>query len=388
MCLRQASEHMAVELVTNIEQFGLLQPEWRELDASVAVPLPFGTSDWVHCWWRHLSSNRAAVRDRMFTLAVRDASHRLIGVAPMMITERPGAGPLRMRCLQFIGTDPNITEICGVGARSGYEEVVYREILTYVRRSHLLWDWMQWTGIHRAGAAVVQPDVAAWKGETCCWVLPLAPSWDEFKTRLSRNMKEALRKSINAPKRDGVELRLEVVTRQDDVGPALDRFFVLHASRAKLNETIRHPDVFRLPAARDFLRDVCKRFARRGIAHLFNLKHGATTVATRIGFRLGSSMYLYFSGYDPEYGRYSAMTRCLAGAICWSIDAGLKTVNLSTGTDISKTRWRPQQHAFLEATLITPTFRARAAHAVYTCSEQLAATSARILLMQFARRPA
>jgi len=182
---------MSVELLTTIDQLELLEPEWRELDERLAVPLPFANSDWVQCWWRHLSSNRAAVRDRMFMLAVRDASHRLIGVAPMMIPERPGAGPLRMRSRQFIGADPNITEVCGVCARSEHEETVYREILAYVRRSHLLWDWMRWTGIHARSAAVVEPYAAAWKGEVYSWLLPLAPSWDEFGTRLSRNMEEA-----------------------------------------------------------------------------------------------------------------------------------------------------------------------------------------------------
>jgi hypothetical protein len=72
---------MSVELLTTIE-LELLQLEWQELDERLAVPLPFATSDSVQCWWRHLSSNRAAVLDRMFMLAVRDASHRLIGVAP------------------------------------------------------------------------------------------------------------------------------------------------------------------------------------------------------------------------------------------------------------------------------------------------------------------
>ncbi|TMA71608.1 MAG: hypothetical protein E6J67_22370 [Deltaproteobacteria bacterium] len=96
-----------------------------------------------------------------------------------------------MRSRQFIGADPNITEVCGVCARSEHEETVYREILAYVRRSHLLWDWMRWTGIHARSAAVVEPYAAAWKGEVYSWLLPLAPSWDEFGTRLSRNMEEA-----------------------------------------------------------------------------------------------------------------------------------------------------------------------------------------------------
>jgi CelD/BcsL family acetyltransferase involved in cellulose biosynthesis len=359
---------MKVELLTTLEEVERIVPEWHEFDISGGMPLPFATADWTLAWWRHLSLNRWAVRDRVFTLAVRDRSRTLVGVAPLMITERPAAGPLRLRCLQFIGADNNITEVRTLSARPGHEEAVYRAVAGYVNEASDQWHWMFWTGIHRAGDGFPVTKIAEgrWVRRVSDWVLPLAPTWDQFQAGLHRNVKESLRKCRNAPRRVGLDFRLEVVTQPKDMGPALDRFFELHAARARRSDTVYHPNVFETAAAQSFLRELCALYARRGIAHVFNLKLGESTIATRLGFKLGSSMYLYFSGYDAAYSRYSAMTSCLAGAIRWSTEAGLKSVNLSTGTDVSKTRWGPEEHFFGDAHLVSPGLSAHAAYFVHS----------------------
>ena len=50
---------------------------------------------------------------------------------------------------------------------------------------------------------------------------------------------------------------------------------------------------------------------------------------------------MYFSGYDLAWGRFSVMTTLVAEAIKWAIAERLRIFNLSTGNDVSKTRWRP-----------------------------------------------
>ncbi|GAC1676150.1 MAG: hypothetical protein NVS9B2_26560 [Steroidobacteraceae bacterium] len=76
---------------------------------------------------------------------------------------------------------------------------------------------------------------------------------------------------------------------------------------------------------------------------IFQLKIGAHIVASRIGFVVDSSLYLYYSGYDVEWSRYSVMTTTLAEAIKYAIAKGFKTVNLSPTKDLAKTRWGPRQ---------------------------------------------
>jgi Acetyltransferase (GNAT) domain len=58
---------------------------------------------------------------------------------------------------------------------------------------------------------------------------------------------------------------------------------------------------------------------------------------------VGDGLYLYYSGFDPEWSRYGVMTTTVAEAIKYAIAHGLKTVNLSTHKDVSKSRWSPRQ---------------------------------------------
>jgi CelD/BcsL family acetyltransferase involved in cellulose biosynthesis len=105
-----------------------------------------------------------------------------------------------------------------------------------------------------------------------------------------------------------------------------------------------------------------ERFARRGIARVFQLEIGGEVVAMRLGFRFGDSLYLYYSGFDPAWSRYSVMTTVVAETIRHALEHGVAIVNLSTGADESKMRWRPEEVAYADAVIVAPGLRARIAH--------------------------
>jgi CelD/BcsL family acetyltransferase involved in cellulose biosynthesis len=79
---------------------------------------------------------------------------------------------------------------------------------------------------------------------------------------------------------------------------------------------------------------------------IFQLRIASKIVATRIGFVVGDSLYLYYSGFDPQWARYSVMTTTVAEAIKYAIAQGLTTVNLSPAKDVSKTRWGPREISY------------------------------------------
>jgi CelD/BcsL family acetyltransferase involved in cellulose biosynthesis len=121
----------------------------------------------------------------------------------------------------------------------------------------------------------------------------------------------------------------------------LERFFVLHAGRASANIGVRHRDVFDSPVSRAFLRDAVRRFCDRDRTRVFVVRVGGNVVAIRIGFALNGALYLYYSGYEMAFAKYSIMTTCVAEAIRWAIAERLEVVNLSTGLDAAKARWAP-----------------------------------------------
>jgi CelD/BcsL family acetyltransferase involved in cellulose biosynthesis len=360
---------LTVEKVETLEAMQRLEREWRSLEVSSRCGLPFLTWDWCVGWWKHLREDKLGIRDTLFVRALRGGAGDLVAVAPLMITRRPAVGPFCIRHLQFFGADPNITEVRGVLSSADRQAEAHRTLLEYLREISGEWDTLTLSGVPKEGAMSelvtgLYPN-AEWTKETPDFVLTMAPTWDEFKGKLSRNIKESLRKCYNSLKRDGHEFSLEVATARSEVAVALDRFFFLHQARADLSGTITHRNVFDASMARRFLVDVCERFADRGALRIFSLKIGDRTAAMRIGFVLGDSLYLYYSGYHPDFAKYSVMTTAVAEAIKYAIEHRFVTVNLSTGNDVSKTRWSPDEFVFRQASIVSPSRRGELTHELY-----------------------
>ncbi|HYQ03521.1 MAG TPA: GNAT family N-acetyltransferase [Polyangiaceae bacterium] len=358
---------MMIERIESLVQLDTLEDEWRELETRM-VRLPFVSFDWVQAWWRHLHADSVGVKDELYVRAFRGSRAELRGVVPLMRTRRPGFGPLRLRQLQPFGADPNITEIRGIASAPEDAGDILRALLDHLRSCASEWDFVELTGVPAVHSELVNATgfgAARWVRDVPNYYLPLPATWDEFKSKLSRNIKESLRKCYNAPKRDGLAIKLEVVQSRADARAAVNEFFRLHQARSKLEDTIRHVDVFGAEESRAFLLDVCDRFAARGSLFIFQLKIADAVVATRIGFRCQDTLYLYYSGYDPQYARYSIMTTTVAEAIQFAIAHGFKTVNLSTGNDVSKLRWGPEEAVYRDALLIAPSLRGAIAHESY-----------------------
>jgi len=356
---------LTVERIESFDRLLLLEKEWKKLEPFSG--LPFTTWDWTVAWWMQLRENKLGVKDSLFVRALRTDAGKLVAVAPMLISRRPSIGPLCIRQLQFFGADPNITEIRGMLSTPEWREQAYRALLRHALEQASEWDCMQLSGIppEIGDAELGRFAKFEWTGQTLDYVLPLPASWQEFHAHLPRNIKESLRKCYNSLKRDQRRFRLQIAERPAHVPATLERFFAFHAARALRTDTVQHGDVFASPEARRFLLEVCERFAQRGCLKIFELVVDEQVVAVRIGFVIGESLYLYYSGYDPTFARYSVMTTTVAEAIKYAIGEGMESVNLSTGNDISKSRWNPVERVTRQALLISPSKRAELARDVY-----------------------
>jgi len=365
LCFRLDARRLLVAEHTSIESFTELEEEWRALEAQAGTP--FATWDWAVAWWARLREEKLGVTDSLSIRTVRTIEGHLVAVAPMLISRRPSVGPIRVRQLQFFGADPNITEQRGMLALPEWLGEAYRALVDHALRNTEAWDCMLLSGVPvdlDLGPLATSADFE-WVGQTADYMLTLSNSWAAFRSALPRNIKESLRKCYNSLKRDGLEFRLQVAETVDSVEPALARFFALHAARAEVDDTVHHNDVFATPEARSFLTDVCRRFAVRGALRIFQLQIGDKTVAVRIGFAVGDTLYLYYSGYDPAFAQYSVMTTTVAEAIQYGIAHGFSRVNLSTGKDVSKARWDPTERVTRQALLMSGSRRAKLTHHMY-----------------------
>lgn len=347
---------LKVQRLDSMEQLAALGPAIEGLVSRMRPQTPFAQEPWLRLWWQHYREARLLLRDKLFLRACFDDDERLVGLAPLMLTERPGDGPCRVRVLRFLGGDKNITELRGLICAPEDEVRVTRSLLGHLAASASEWDWFSWDHV-REGAAQAELGALSnfhWTSELADYVLHVSDSWEAFKSTRSRNIKESLRKCYNSLKRDNHRFEFRVLSGSDELESGVHRFLELHRRRAGAEQLSDHADYFRTAPARKLLLGLVAEPERAPCPRLFELWVGESVVASRVGFVLPGELYLYFSGFEPAWSRYSVMTTTVAEAIKWAIGQGIRRVNLSTGTDFSKTRWGPERVVFKSGVLVSP----------------------------------
>jgi CelD/BcsL family acetyltransferase involved in cellulose biosynthesis len=378
---------LTVDKITTDAGLDGLRTEWVALEERSKNTLPFRTADWTISWWQHLRQDRPAVRDTLAIRTVRTAEGELVGVAPMMLTSRPGMGVVRSHCLHFIGADPNATELRGPLFSPRHQDDGYAALYADMTARDDQWDWSVLSGVPEESEAfaALKRSGLDFKRRVPYYTVALEGDWTSFKASRPRNVKESLRKCYNSLKRDNLTCRLDVAQTRSEIAVALRDFRRLHEVRAEQEGGTRHANVFGTDRMFAFLTDVTGRLADRGIARVFRLFIGDRVVAARVAFIQNGCLYLYYSGYDPDAGKYSIATTLLAEAIQYAFGLGLNTLNLSTGADVSKMRWRPTEWAQWEGTGVSSRPAGRVTHgAVRLVGHLLERRSVRTLVQRFA----
>jgi CelD/BcsL family acetyltransferase involved in cellulose biosynthesis len=355
---------LRVQRVESPEDLAALAGDCAKLAFAMQPRSPFASHEWLLLWWRHFREERLLVHDELYVLTVRDEQGVLVGIAPLILTERPAKGPLRCRSLAFFGADKNVTELRGLICAPQHEAGVTRALLAHLEQRSDEWDWLVWNGVRKdseAYAVLSEADDFEWRRETLDYVLLLPATWEELRASRSRNIKESLRKCYNSLKRASHRFEFRVVEDPSELPGALNGFFALHTRRANASHLVPHEDVFATPQARNLLLDLAVFPRQTWRLLVFQLEIAGSLVASRLGFLLGDELYLYFSGYDPDWAGFSVMTTTVAEAVKWAIDRQLRLVNLSPGTDVSKTRWGASVITTCEGVKLSQTRRARLA---------------------------
>jgi CelD/BcsL family acetyltransferase involved in cellulose biosynthesis len=333
---------ITLETVGTEEGIAALGPCYERLNRVTRNVLPFTLHEWHVVWCRHFLNCNPRIRDQPLFFVLRNPACECVALFPFIVSRRR-VGPIDIVAVNLLGADPAITEIRAPLIEPGYEYPAARAVQDKMAAMGG-WDWVHWTGISdELGNALAVGGRLQWQPTLSDYLLDLAPTWDEFRLGLKRNIRESLRHCYNSLKRDGHHFEMQVIDDPAGMRRGLDRFLELHTMRADLTRAAIHPNRFAARVSREFLYDVCERLAQSGAARLFQLKVGRQVVAMRIGFVVGESLYLYYSGFDPEWSRYSVMTTTVAEAIKYAIAHGLKSVNLSPTEDVSKSRWGPRQ---------------------------------------------
>jgi CelD/BcsL family acetyltransferase involved in cellulose biosynthesis len=357
-----------IRVIRSVEELTAFAPAWHALFAETGCSLPFLHFSWIDQWWRAFGSSFPFMRNELAILVAEDGQ-RSVGILPFYVTAFGASSAFSMRYIRPLGSDANLTEVRTALICPGYETAVLAAAEQFFAQHAERWDLLNW-GSYRVPLAPGSTVPGHWCSvdrhdpiELFSIVLP--SDWDAFAGGFKRNTRESVRRAHNALKRDGRTVTFRCLTCANDILPMLPQFFELHRRRAELKGTVRHPDVFARVAHRSFLRGLTGAMADQGLLKLFVLEVDGTVVALRLGFRIGGTLYCYYSGFDPTFAKYSVMTRLFVEMLRWAMGQDLRLINLSTGRDQSKLRWNPEVVRFQTYSQIGGRFRSRLACALF-----------------------
>jgi CelD/BcsL family acetyltransferase involved in cellulose biosynthesis len=218
---------------------------------------------------------------------------------------------------------------------------VLKALLAHFENIDIKWDLIKWSGIRTDadGQLPVEDSRRTVLDRSLpAYLVDLPATWQEFYARIAGKVRKGIRGSYEIVEEDGLKLEFRIIDAINELDEALERFYKLHTARALCPSR-------QLPKqeACDFQSDMFRAFAEQGSARVIEMHVNGKLAAVRLAFVFGDELYTYYSGYDPEWKKYSVMTLLMVEAFKWAIENKFKILNLSTGKDRSKPSWKPTQ---------------------------------------------
>jgi CelD/BcsL family acetyltransferase involved in cellulose biosynthesis len=276
---------------------------------------------WLEIWWKEF-----AAKGDLYLCSVRERD-AVIGIAPLLLRDDEAF---------FIGSD----DVCD-----------YLDFVVAPGREHdffnVLLDDLIGKGLSllilrplRPNSAVLTHlvDIARERGyEVSCTVedvsleLDLPPTWDHYLGMLNQKQRHEVRRKLRRMQEAG-EVNYRIIEDTRDVPDALDIFLDLFR-KGKSKKT------FYMTAQREsFFRSMAKTMAQAKLLRLGILELEALPIAVVMCFDYNNRVYLYNSGYNPEYGSLSVGVISKILSIKESIERGRKTFDFLKGAEDYKYR--------------------------------------------------
>jgi CelD/BcsL family acetyltransferase involved in cellulose biosynthesis len=282
-----ASPVTSVETIASSERLEELAGEWDDLVRAMPRPSPFLLHGWLAEWWRHYG-DRAEL-----ALEVVRRDGRLVGALPMVVRRRAGlrvggfpGGPCAVLSDLLLAPDADAS-------------VARRLTESLAARCHVV-DVHGLPAGSRIATALGSELTLIERIEAP--VLDLTGGWDAVyraKTNSKkRNQHQRRRRQLGELGR----LTVTVARRLDELEPALEEAFRLHALRWE-----GRPDGsdFATPTGQRFHRAALRRLAAIDVPRIVTLRLDGRAIAFHYWFALEGRMYVHRLAFDPALGRLS-----------------------------------------------------------------------------------
>jgi CelD/BcsL family acetyltransferase involved in cellulose biosynthesis len=335
----------AVDVLTSESALEAAGPEWDELVRSMPRPSPFLLHGWLVEWWRHYGNGGA------LDVRVARSDGRLIGALPLCRRRRLG-----FSVAEFIGGSRTpLADLLLAPGENGATAAALAE--DAVGSDH---DFADLFGLSPDSRLVEHlPSGSLRLVERLeAPVLSLKPGWEAIEqeklTSKARGMRRTRLRKLG--KLGPVEL--SVARTADELEPALEAAFELHALRWQGR---RETSGFSSPTGRAFHRAALLRLARDDVTRIVLVRLGGKAIAYSLYLQLAGTFCGVTMAFDPAYARYAPGTEAMLSSLEVAAGEGIERAEFLGAATPHKERLADHFEPIYEGIGLAANLRGRAA---------------------------
>ncbi len=292
---------------------------WLQYEQRYGIPSPFQTPQFAQCWLSHLGSD---LIPRPLAAWNKD---EIVGLFPLL--QDPSSSTALLHMTGDIDTADYID--CLVPSEA---EAVWLAVLAHLASAY------------RNGFIVRCQGVPAWSSTLSTLpalahgfdlslsmkvvdvspILELPSSWEAYLASLGKHYRHELRRKLRRAEAAG---RLELIAHDTPGDGIMDTFFLL------MKASSEEKRAYLTPKRESFFRCLARQMAERSALRIYELRVDGRPTASILCFEIGSTVYLYNSGYDPAYAVLSPGYVTVALSIKDAIERGLKRYDFLRGRE-------------------------------------------------------
>ncbi|HTY81820.1 MAG TPA: GNAT family N-acetyltransferase [Dehalococcoidales bacterium] len=282
-------------------------------------PVPFILPHWLKSWWSVFSEGSGLYLSALY------ADDKVIGIAPLRLKDKTA---------MFIG-DPDVCDYVDFIAVPGREEEFCRALLDNLQKDHI--GVLEMKDV-RPDSMVIKNMVTAAKARGLEVVttqnavnveMELPSDWELYLESLSTKQRHEARRKLRRLQESG-NIEYHYIEESAAVPEAMDTFFKMFV------ESRRDKAEFLTKQREIFFKNMTSNMADAGLLKLGVLSLDGKLVAQLICFDYNNCVYLYNSGYEPDYVSLSVGMLSKTMAIKDAIEKGKKTFDFLKGAETYK----------------------------------------------------
>jgi len=304
-----------VETFESITSYWLAPGSRLKWDCLFALPV------WLKVWWNCLGS--------MMTPCLRSVrfGRDLLGIAPLVLEGNK---------VSFMGS-PDVCDYLDFVVVPGKEREFFRLLIDYLKQQGIT---SLDLGPVRNESTVLNGLIPVIRGAGCEFSisredvsveLDLPATWEDFLSGLSGKERHEIRRKLRRLK-GAADIQLRLADEREEVRSGMETF--LNLLRLSRHEKA----AFMTARMAAFFRSLAEALAEWNILRLYFLDLNGEPVAAALCFDYGSTMYLYNSGYDPQFRNLSVGLLNKVLSLRESIRRGKKRYDFLKGAEPYKYR--------------------------------------------------